>query len=472
MLYGGSNGNTPGTLAVAGGLTISGSGELYDSIDGTGAAQASEISVQGPVSLVGGTLDVSAVNGFHFAAGETFTVLTATPGQLSGSFGALVVNGALEPGAGSELIGGGLYLTPVYDDAAGTVSVRITSTPYHPPTIAAPGSELLNLGSVTAIHGISITASQPGTISVEVADTSGLLAVTQAGSATVSGEQSTSLTLTGSVADVNQELASLTDTTQGSALTDSLVITATDAALQTANTIIAVSINHPPELSLPLSAFEAPGAAEPLSGISVSDADAIASGETLHVVLSDSAGKLSATQSGAATIAGAGSTHLTLTGNLSDVNAELASLTFNGTTSDTLAVTVADGRGLSATGTLAVGVSGPLTFNAPTSLSSANGFAQPVTGVSVTAPSNAPANLVTTVTITSHNGTLATSQTTGVTATGDNTGTLEPDRNDQRTEHRAQDLTYTAPPNGSTDTIQFATPSGTGTSTTQSVPVS
>jgi von Willebrand factor type D domain len=471
VIYGGSNGNTPGTLAIAGGLTINGSGELYDSIDGTGTAQASEVSVQGPVSLVGGTLAVSTVGGFQFAAGETFTVLTATPGQLSGSFGALVVNGILEPGAGSELIGGGLYLTPVYDDQAGTVSVRITSTPYHPPTVAAPASELLNLGSVTAIHGISITANQPGTVSVQVADTSGVLAVTQAGNATVTGDHSSSLTLTGDVADVNQELASLTETAQGSALTDSLVVTATDSALQTANTIIAVSINHPPELSLPPSAFEAPGGTEPLSGIRVSDADAIASGETLHVVLSDSAGKLSATQSGSGIIAGAGSTHLTLTGNLTDVNAELASLTFNGTTGDTLAVSVDDGRGLSANGTLAVGVSGPLTFNAPTSLSSANGFAQPVTGVSVTAPANAPANLVTTITISSQNGTLATSQTTGVTASGDHTGTLSLTGTIGDLNTALQTLTYTAPPNGSADTIKLATPSGTGTSTTQSVPV-
>ena len=52
---------------------------LIESVAGTAAGQASEITVQGPVRLQGGTLDLNVLNGVTLAAGETFDVLSFTP---------------------------------------------------------------------------------------------------------------------------------------------------------------------------------------------------------------------------------------------------------------------------------------------------------------------------------------------------------------------------------------------------------
>ena len=68
-----------------------------------------------------------------------------------------------------------------------------------------------------------------------------------------------------------------------------------------------------------------------------SDTDAVAYHETMTVVLSDASGLLSATAATGATVSGAGTKTLTLSGSLAGVDTELATLSFKGLANDTYA---------------------------------------------------------------------------------------------------------------------------------------
>lgn len=299
------------------------------------------MAVTGAATL-GGTLTVGLQSGAVVAAGETLSVVTAA-GGVSGTFAELVYNGVTALGTSSLAIGNGLFLNQVY--GADAMSLVVSATAAAPPVLTAPGTVVANLGSAAPIGGLAVTVAAVGGVSVTLADATGELAATAAVGATVADDNSTQLTLSGAPDAVNTELASVTDTPQGSPLADTITVRAIDAALQSSSTTVAVSINQPPTIALPPPGFELPGVRGAVGGITVTDPDAVAAGETLTAVIGATAGALSATTSGGGSVAGDGSTQLTLTGNLGDLNAELATLAFLGNATDTLQVTVSDGRG-------------------------------------------------------------------------------------------------------------------------------
>jgi hypothetical protein len=95
------------------------------------------------------------------------------------------------------------------------------------PTLTAPATATVNIGKATAIPGLGLaetgnTASE--TFTVKLADTDGLLSATGTG---VSGAGTKSLTLTGLLAQVNADLATLTDT-EATGTLDTLTLNATD----------------------------------------------------------------------------------------------------------------------------------------------------------------------------------------------------------------------------------------------------
>jgi hypothetical protein len=458
----GGTAGSPGTLGITGSYTQAGSGLLNETFNGQ---VASQLAVSGAVAL-GGTLDLSLLNGATLAAGDDIVVLTA--GALSGTFATINDGGLSAAGTSSIAIGNGLYLNPVYDDAGGVMRLVVSATAVTPPQINAPATLLLNAGTTVPITTISVSAQAPGTISVQLSDGSGLLAATGA----ISGDDSTALTLEGTVAAVNQELASLTDTPQGSATTDRLTVTVTDSTLQVASDTVVVTIDQPPSITLPATVLAAPGQPDPLGGISVADPGAVAAGLTLTAVLSDSAGLLEATAAGAGTISGNDSTQITLTGTLGDLNAELASLTFSGGAADTLTISVADGRGGSAAGTLAIDVSPPPAISVPTATQPEfNAITQTISGIAVSAPAGAPAGQVFSLTVSAQSGLLAATAGGGATVSGDGTSQLTLTGTAAALNTTLSALSYTGPASGTADTITIATPNGQGGSTAQSVAV-
>ena len=93
-----------------------------------GATAAGDISVTGGTAALDGTLQIDAASGFTPTIGQSFQLLTASPGQLSGRFSTLRYGSTL--GNGSYVaVAAGVYLTIAYDDAAGTVTLNTVATP-------------------------------------------------------------------------------------------------------------------------------------------------------------------------------------------------------------------------------------------------------------------------------------------------------------------------------------------------------
>src|SRR5207245_1266674 len=111
-----------------------------------------------------------------------------------------------------------------------------------------------------------------------------------------------------------------------------------------------------------------------ITGVSISDSDAVSLGETIIVVLGDLNGLLSATTNvtgGGGTISGSGTTALSIIGTLAQVNADLTTLKVqeNTTSSDTIAIAAGDGSASAPNKTIALTVP-PANVPPPTSRSS------------------------------------------------------------------------------------------------------
>ena len=218
------------------------------------------------------------------------------------------------------------------------------------------------------LPGISVADSDAGsageTITVTLADTTGQLSASNAGGAMVVGSGTTSLTLKGTLTQVNAAVGTLA-ILEGAAGGDTIALAVNDARGGSDSRSITVTTtatpNIPPVTAVPGAQAETAGVTAALAGISVSDGDAGSAGETITVGLTDTTGLLSASAASGASLAGAGTTSLTLSGNLTQVNAALATLTILETAagSDTVTVTTSDGRGGSDSHVIAVTTTTP-----------------------------------------------------------------------------------------------------------------
>jgi hypothetical protein len=346
-----------------------------DSLGNAGARQTIAISTPGLTPIISAPATESVVEGSATAipnvvvseagaiAGETFTAV------LYDSYGALSATGTGVSGAGtSELTVTGtltqlnaelatlkdtlsvgandtIYLN--IDDSLGNVGAQHSiaiSTPGLTPVIAGPASESVTEGVATAIPNVSaseIGAFAGETFTAVLGDSFGMLSAAGAG---VSGAGSTELIVTGTLAQVNAALATLTDTLD--VTTNDAIYLNIDDSLGNMGAQQTIAITTPglmPIIVAPASASVAEGAASAIPGVSISEAGAIA-GETFSVVLGDSFGLLSARGEG---VSGAGSSQLTITGSLAQVNADLATLTdkLNATVDDTIALSIDDSLG-------------------------------------------------------------------------------------------------------------------------------
>ena len=127
-------------------------------------------------------------------------------------------------------------------------------------------------------------------------DTNGDLSATGAGGDPGSG--TTSLTITGSLAQVNSDLGTLTDTDAATAA-DTITVNASDSfGNSAAPQSIAVTVTSaigPLAITAPASATVGVGQAGAISGVSISRDRPTTSGETFTVTLADTNGVLSAT---------------------------------------------------------------------------------------------------------------------------------------------------------------------------------
>ncbi len=182
--------NSPGALTIDGDYTQGATGELQALITGTASGQVGALNVSGNVNLQNGLLELDFSN-FTPALGQSFTLMTFTPGALSGTFGTIEDGGYVGDG-GSVDIGGGLSLALTYDDAGGTITAQVVSsnatdswngdnanwsTASDWSTGAVPGSSDNAVLGGTSGYTVTIAAPISPAASLDISDSSATLSI-------------------------------------------------------------------------------------------------------------------------------------------------------------------------------------------------------------------------------------------------------------------------------------------------------
>ena len=254
-----------------------------------------------------------------------------------------------------------------------------------------------------------------------------------------SGSGTTGVTVVGTLAQVNADLATLTCKSAAvGADTITVVATGTHGGAATPASF-SVQTVAPPTITAPSSEALVQGLDNPLT-FSIDEAGSFY-GETFTVTLSDANGLFSASGN---TVTGSGSDSLSISGSLSDVNAALATLTVAdpSTAQDQIALNVTDSLGYATSTSLGVTVMAlPAEFSSPTALSAVEGVATSV-GVSLAAPGAFVGQNVT-ATVTDTSGALSAS---GVSVTGSGSQGLTITGTVQQVNAALATLTFLDPP--------------------------
>ena len=227
------------------------------------------------------------------------------------------------------------------------------------PEVTVPASVNLLQGHSDAIPGVAVSEanSLPGeTFTVTVSDEEGALT---ASGADVSGSGKT-LTISGTLAQVNADLATLRETdnvASAAGIFDAITFSVTDMfGNQATNYVSATAYALDPVVSSPASLILLQGRSTAISGVAVAE-DFNVAGETFTVKVSDEEGLLSASGAG---VSGSGGKSLTVTGALAQVNADLATLADTDNVAsragifDAIAIAATDSFGNQATSTISV----------------------------------------------------------------------------------------------------------------------
>ncbi len=232
-----------------------------------------------------------------------------------------------------------------------TVTITITGT-NDAPVNTIPGDQSVGESPATlAIGGISVNDVDGNLSSTQLSVNNGTVSVLLAGAASISaGANGTSdLTISGTQADINATLATLSyEGNVGFSGVDTLTVTSTDSDAGSDVDTIDIVVNDAPVNTVPAAQSVAEDTPLAIGGISVTDPN----GNLASTQLSVNHGTLTVVLAGAATIsAGAnGSSDLTIAGTEADINATLASLSYQGNLnfhgSDELTVTSMDNVGV------------------------------------------------------------------------------------------------------------------------------
>ncbi|TRO42173.1 DUF4347 domain-containing protein [Pseudomonas sp. ALS1131] len=329
------------------------------------------------------------------------------------------------------------------------------------PQITAPATLSVTEDQASVLTGISFSDPDSGAnpVTAIFSVPSGMLTATSGGAVTVLGSGSSSLTLTGTLANVNAFIAGnkLSYTTAANAtanVTLSIGINDGSAANDSRTVALQVTaVNDAPSITAPpfIDVTEDVGSA--LTSISFADPDA--GSNTVTATFSVPSGTLSATSSGSVTVWGTSSA-LTLSGSLAHLNAFIAAgqLSFqtaaNATANVVLSISINDGALTdSTTLTLAVtavndapvnNVPGAQTAqqNIALGFNTANGNAISITDVDA-------GNGLMTVTLTATNGTLSLGSLSSITllqGTGTNDASMKFEGNSANINAALQTLSF------------------------------
>ena len=178
--------------------------------------------------------------------------------------------------------------------------------------------------------------STGATFTVTLSDSTGTLSADEDGASTTTGDGTNTLTISGDLADVKSDLASLayTGASTGFAATatDTIGISVDDGNGGNAQGTIGVTIDQAldetPVVEAPTSEFATTDTLLAITGVSLVGSDTPENSFT--VIVSADSGTLGDTVFGASTVSGIGSGYLTISGDYADVNSDLSALTYIG----------------------------------------------------------------------------------------------------------------------------------------------
>jgi len=345
-------GNDTPVLTMAAKQTVTTS--AANSVTGLSVADTySGSTITATVSAQHGSLDFTG-GGVTGNDSGTVTVSAASVSALNTVLGTMKYTTSLTA-SGSDRIAvtvndNGTGLVGGAKTATGNIEVAVIGN--DSPVVSVSGEQsfidtnqhaLSGVGVTDSAHAVSVTA----TLSAQ----HGNLTVTGAGGASVGNNGTGTVTVTGSLADVNSTLGTLQYATTATATgSDVITVSVNDnattlvgGAKTTSNTInIALIGNDTPALTVAgLQVYDDINQ-HSISGVGVADSY---SGTTVTAAVSDTTGTLHCTAAGGLIITGNDSTSVSLSGSLSAVNTALGTLAYSATAagSDPITITVNDG---------------------------------------------------------------------------------------------------------------------------------
>jgi hypothetical protein len=254
--------------------------------------------------------------------------------------------------------------TDGFGNTAGQQTVPVTVNGL--PVIAAPTTATVAQNVATAIAGVSVsetgnTTTSGETFTVVLADGAGLLSANTGaggggGTVTPSNGGKT-LTVVGTLAQVNADLTTLADA-DASTASDTITVNASDSfgnsGSQKTTAVTVTPATGALTISAPGAATVGVGKATAITGVAISESPTTG-GETFTVVLSDTNGVLSANTGGGGgggTITSSnGFKTLTIVGSFTQVNADLTTLADKDSTiaADSISINASDSNGGNAT---------------------------------------------------------------------------------------------------------------------------
>ncbi len=351
---------------------------VFDSGAGTSADLLTMTVSQGTVTL-------ASTNGLIFSSGSNGAATFTVKGTIS-NLNAALASVTYQPNAnyaGSDSLA--ISLSDPGDSKSGSASVALTVSPGVPTITAPTAASLSENGSLvfSAANGnaISFVDAGPGPDSLTLTVTQGTLTLATTSGLTFTGTNgSASFTVTGTVANLNAALNGLTyQPAARFSGSDSLKVSLTDSGDSlSVSRSVALTINAlaPPSISAPATSTVALNGTLVFSssnGNSISVSDAAAGGSSDSLTLAVTNGTLTLpTTAGLTFTSGAnGSSSLTVSGTISNLNTALSGLTYQPTTNysglASLTISIADaGDNESASKSVSLMVNSP-TITAPSS---------------------------------------------------------------------------------------------------------
>ncbi len=343
------------------------------------ASTASQIVVFDPVTGTSSIASASNTNTVSVSLGNDPLLIEVIGAGSTGSSG----SGTSGSSGSGTTTGGG---TGSGSGSSGST----TTTPAAPPdpVVTVPAAASVTQNGTVAITGVSIAdawgASNPGSLTLTVSASNGDVTMLNASGSKLAGSGTGTIQVSGTLAQINAELATLSYTAgtasgtidvdiwdqagvEGNKSFEMTATAPTSSGSGSSSSGSSSSSSGPapnPVVTVPPSATVATSSTVALSGVSIADAWAAAASGTLALNVTATDGTVTMLGANGSALTGSGTSAIHVSGTLSQINAELSTLTYtagSATGNGSATVDIWDQGGVEATKSVAVTIDKPVT---------------------------------------------------------------------------------------------------------------